>query len=96
MRVVYSSLLQVCRLPLSLTIPSRVLRDIPLTFKGILNYKWAQNGPLDIYDKSIAALLTTLVFGAGVSYFKSGDKPTAFTLAVVGILQGLGARSAAF
>ena len=62
---------------------------------GILNYKWAQVGLLDIYDKSIAALLVSLLAGAGVGYFKSGDKTTAGLLVVVGILQSLGIKSGA-
>ncbi|KAF2687855.1 hypothetical protein K458DRAFT_385425 [Lentithecium fluviatile CBS 122367] len=62
---------------------------------GILNYKWSQTGLLDIADKSIAGLLTTLLFGAGTSYYRSGDKPTAIILSLVGIIQALGARNAA-
>ncbi|KAH7390713.1 hypothetical protein BKA66DRAFT_568647 [Pyrenochaeta sp. MPI-SDFR-AT-0127] len=61
---------------------------------GILNYKWAQTGIYDIYDKSIAGILVSLLFSAGAAYYKSGDKPTASTLAVVAILQGLGVRNA--
>jgi hypothetical protein len=61
---------------------------------GILNYKWAQTGLLDIFDKSIAGLLVSLLVGAGASYFQSGDKSTAVTLAVVAVLQGLGAKAA--
>jgi hypothetical protein len=62
---------------------------------GILNYKWATTGLLDICDKSIAALLVSLLLGAGVTYARSGDKATAFTLASVAVLQGLGAKGAA-
>ncbi|KAJ4383339.1 hypothetical protein N0V86_001386 [Didymella sp. IMI 355093] len=61
---------------------------------SILNYKWAQTGLLDIYDKSIAGLLVAILAGAAGSYFQSGDKPTAATLAVVAVLQGLGAKGA--
>ncbi|KAJ4320554.1 hypothetical protein N0V94_003312 [Neodidymelliopsis sp. IMI 364377] len=61
---------------------------------AILNYKWAQTGLLDIYDKSVAGLLVTILAGAAASYFQSGDKPTATTLAVVAVLQGLGAKGA--
>jgi hypothetical protein len=68
--------------------------DIKLTFVGILNYKWAQTGLLDIYDKSIAGLLVSLLLGAGASYFQSGDKPSATLLTIVAVLQGLGAKSA--
>jgi hypothetical protein len=32
--------------------------------------------------------------GAAATYFQSGDKPTATTLAVVAVLQGLGAKGA--
>ncbi|OAL01452.1 hypothetical protein IQ06DRAFT_293540 [Phaeosphaeriaceae sp. SRC1lsM3a] len=60
---------------------------------GILNYKWAQTGIYDIYDKSIAGLLISLLAGAGAAYYKSGDKPTATTLAVIAIVQGLGVRN---
>jgi hypothetical protein len=59
-----------------------------------LNYKWAQTGLVDIYDKSIAGLFVSLLFGAGAAYFNSGDKGTATTLAVVAVLQGLGAKRA--
>ncbi|KAL1609698.1 hypothetical protein SLS59_001207 [Nothophoma quercina] len=61
---------------------------------GILNYKWAQTGLLDVYDKSIAGLLVAILVGAAGSYFQSGDKPTATTLAAAAILQGLAAKSA--
>lgn len=47
----------------------------------------------DIYDKSIAAILTGLLAAAGAAYWKSNDKPTAVTLATVAILQGLGVRN---
>ncbi|KAI8939098.1 hypothetical protein NX059_004935 [Plenodomus lindquistii] len=60
---------------------------------GILNYKWAQTGIYDIYDKSIAGLLVSLLAAASASYYRSGDKPTAATLAVVMILQGLGVKN---
>jgi hypothetical protein len=60
---------------------------------GILNYKWAQSGIFDIYDKTIAGILTGLLAAAGAAYWKSNDKPTAMTLAAVAILQGLGVRN---
>ncbi|EMD97045.1 hypothetical protein COCHEDRAFT_1208919 [Bipolaris maydis C5] len=60
---------------------------------SILNYKWSQVGVYDIYDKSIAAILTGLLAAAGAAYWKSNDKPTALTLATVAILQGLGVRN---
>ncbi|KAF2822776.1 hypothetical protein CC86DRAFT_372587 [Ophiobolus disseminans] len=60
---------------------------------GILNYKWAQTGVYDVYDKSIAGLLISLLGGAAAAYYRSGDKPTATTLAVVAIVQGLGVRN---
>lgn len=60
---------------------------------GILNYKWAQTGVYDIYDKSIAGILTGLLAAAGAAYWKTNDKPTAVTLAVVAIMQGLGVRN---
>jgi hypothetical protein len=53
-------------------------------------------GIYDIYDKSIATLLLSLLIGAGASYFQSGDKPTATTLAVVAIVQGLGIRNGSY
>ncbi|KAH6643939.1 hypothetical protein C7974DRAFT_10343 [Boeremia exigua] len=62
---------------------------------AVLNYKWAQTGLLDIYDKSIAGLLVTILAGAAGSYFQSGDKPTAATLAAAAVLQGLAAKGAA-
>jgi hypothetical protein len=58
--------------------------------------KWSMTGIYDIYDKSIATLLISLLIGAGASYFKSGDKPTATTLAVVAIIQGLGVRNGSY
>jgi hypothetical protein len=64
--------------------------------KGIMNYKWAQTGIYDIYDKSIATLLVSLLLGAGASYYKSGDKPTAGTLALVAIVQGLGIKNGSY
>ncbi|KAF1942522.1 hypothetical protein EJ02DRAFT_454219 [Clathrospora elynae] len=67
-----------------------------MTTPGILNYKWAQTGIYDIYDKSIAGVLVSLLAAAGAAYFKSGDKATATTLAVVAVLQGLGVRNAMF
>ncbi|KAF2012343.1 hypothetical protein BU24DRAFT_397412 [Aaosphaeria arxii CBS 175.79] len=63
---------------------------------GLLNYKWSQSalalasGP----DKAIAALLTALLFGAGANYYRTGDKPTGVLLAIVGALQGWGAKGA--
>lgn len=50
----------------------------------------------DIYDKSIAGLLISLLGGAAAAYYKSGDKPTATTLAVVAIVQGLGVRNGSY
>ncbi|KAF2027232.1 hypothetical protein EK21DRAFT_72319 [Setomelanomma holmii] len=63
---------------------------------GILNYKWSKTGIYDVYDKSIATLLISLLVGAGASYYRSGDKPTAGTLALVAILQGLGVRNGSY
>ncbi|CAO2654326.1 Nn.00g110590.m01.CDS01 [Neocucurbitaria sp. VM-36] len=63
---------------------------------GILNYKWSQFGIFDIYDKSIAGILISLLAAAGAAYYKSGDKPTATTLALVAILQGLGVRNGSY
>jgi hypothetical protein len=60
---------------------------------GILNYKWSQTGIYDIYDKSIAGILTGMMAAAGAAYYRSNDRPTAFTLAVVALLQGLGVRN---
>lgn len=65
-------------------------------FVGILNYKWAQTGIYDIYDKSIAGILVSLLLSAGAAYYTSGDKPTATTLAAVAILQGLGVRNGSY
>jgi hypothetical protein len=85
------------------SLPSWVRTSLPVANEitwlkrtGILNYKWAQTGIYDIYDKSIATLLITLLVGAGTSYFKSGDKPTATTLAIVAIVQGLGVRNGSY
>ena len=64
--------------------------------KGILNYKWSVTGIYDVYDKSIAGVLTTLLAAAGAAYWKSNDRPTAITLGVVAILQGLGVRNASY
>ncbi|KAF2477825.1 uncharacterized protein BDR25DRAFT_275270 [Lindgomyces ingoldianus] len=59
---------------------------------GILNYKWSQTGLVDMSDRLIASLISVLCLGAGVSYYRSGDKPSAVTLSLVAILQGVGAR----
>ena len=59
---------------------------------GILNYKWAQTGVYDIYDKAMAGILAGLLAAAGVAYWKAKDKPTALTVAAVAIMQGLGVR----
>lgn len=78
---------------------SRALLSISsslISSPGILNYKWALTGIYDIYDKSIAGLILTLLAGAGAAYYKSGDKPTATTLAVVAIVQGLGIRNGSY
>ncbi|KAF1848387.1 uncharacterized protein K460DRAFT_364364 [Cucurbitaria berberidis CBS 394.84] len=61
---------------------------------GILNFRWYKTGISDVYDKSIAGILVSLLVAAGAAYYRSGDKPTATTLAVVAILQGLGVRHA--
>jgi len=60
---------------------------------AILNYKWAQTGIYDIYDKGIAGVLISLLATASAAYYNSGDRPTATTLAGVAILQGLGVRN---
>ncbi|KIW03951.1 uncharacterized protein PV09_04788 [Verruconis gallopava] len=62
---------------------------------GILNYKWANTGLVDVFDKSIAGVFVSLLLGAGASYASSGDAGTGVTLAVVALLQGLGAKRAA-
>ncbi|KAF2005928.1 hypothetical protein P154DRAFT_456617 [Amniculicola lignicola CBS 123094] len=62
---------------------------------GILNYKYSQTGLVDLADKTVAGLLTSLCVGAGVHYYRTGDKPTATILWVVALLQGLGAKKAA-
>jgi hypothetical protein len=53
-------------------------------------------GIYDVYEKSIAGVLVSLLAGASAAYYKGGDKPTAITLAVVTILQGLGIRSGSY
>ncbi|KAI5380101.1 hypothetical protein J4E82_001175 [Alternaria postmessia] len=63
---------------------------------SILNYKWSVTGIYDVYDKSIAGILTGMLAAAGAAYWKSNDKPTAITLAVVAILQGLGMRNGSY
>jgi hypothetical protein len=37
-----------------------------------------------------------MLAAAGAAYWKSNDKPTAITLAVVAILQGLGMRNGSY
>ncbi|KAF1979781.1 hypothetical protein BU23DRAFT_594953 [Bimuria novae-zelandiae CBS 107.79] len=59
---------------------------------GVLNYKWSQTGIVDMADKTVAGLLTTLLFGAGASYWSVNDRPTGGLLFVVGALQAFGAR----
>lgn len=66
-----------------------------MVFLAVLNYKWAQTGLLDIYDKSIAGLLVAILASAAANYFQTGDKPSATTLAVVAVLQGFAAKGAA-
>lgn len=44
-------------------------------------------------DKTIVGLITTMLFGAGATYWKSGDRPTGGILFVVGVLQGLGLKA---
>lgn len=63
---------------------------------GILNYKWSQTGIYDIYDKSIAAVLVSLLASAGAAYWRGGDKPTATTLALVAVLQGFAVRHGSY
>lgn len=75
--------------------PSTIILPALTLSLAILNYKWAQTGLLDIYDKSMAGLLVAILVGAAGSYVVSGDKPTGTTLAVVAVLQGLGAKGAA-
>jgi hypothetical protein len=86
----------VCFSPLWVASPPNCRKSSHLVNPGILNYKWAQTGIYDIYDKSIATLLISLLVGAGAGYYKSGDKPTATTLAVVAIVQGLGVRNGSY
>ena len=57
----------------------------------MLNYKWAQAGVLDIYDKGIIGLYISLLFGAGASYISGGDPTTGVILSVVGVVQGIAA-----
>ncbi|KAF2273881.1 uncharacterized protein EI97DRAFT_435528 [Westerdykella ornata] len=61
---------------------------------ALLNLKWSHSpiGLVDPLDKAIATLLTTLLFGAGAKYYGAGDRGTGITLAIVGILQGLGLK----
>ncbi len=63
---------------------------------GILNYKWSITGIYDIYDKSMAGILTTMLAAAGAAYWRSNDRPTAITLGVVAVLQGLGLRNGSY
>ncbi|KAF2800583.1 hypothetical protein K505DRAFT_403926 [Melanomma pulvis-pyrius CBS 109.77] len=62
---------------------------------AVLNYKWSSTGLVDGPDKVLAGLVTSLLFGFGANYFRAGDKPTAVTLAIVGVIQALGAKRAA-
>ncbi|KAA8627092.1 hypothetical protein A1F94_002168 [Pyrenophora tritici-repentis] len=59
----------------------------------ILNYKWAQTGIYDVYDKGIAGILVGMMAAAGGAYWRSNDKPTAMVLGFVAILQALGVRN---
>ncbi|KAL5410560.1 hypothetical protein PMIN06_006067 [Paraphaeosphaeria minitans] len=61
---------------------------------GVMNYKWSQTGLVDLADKTAASLLITLLFGAGASYWRVKDKPSAGVLLAVGVLQAIGARQA--
>ncbi|KAI0612398.1 hypothetical protein PtrSN002B_001733 [Pyrenophora tritici-repentis] len=60
---------------------------------SILNYKWAQTGIYDVYDKGIAGILVGMMAAAGGAYWRSNDKPTAMVLGFVAILQALGVRN---
>jgi hypothetical protein len=61
---------------------------------GLLNYKWSQTGIISGIDQTIASLHTALLLGAGVSYYRIGDKTTAVLLSLAGALQGMGASGA--
>ena len=65
-------------------------------YPGLLNYKWSQTGIYDVYDKGIVGVYVSLLFSAGISYYRSGDKPTAVVLAAIAILQGLGAKNGSY
>jgi len=64
--------------------------------KTIVRMLMLRQGIYDIYDKSIAGLLVSLLAAASAAYYRCGDKPTAATLAAVAILQGLGVRNGSY
>ena len=61
---------------------------------GLVNWKWATDGFNDSIDLAIASLISMIYFGSSGWYVKTGDRPTAGVLGLVGLLQVAGVRTA--
>ena len=63
-------------------------------YLGLVNWKWATDGFNDSIDLAIASLISMIYFGSSGWYVKTGDRPTAGVLGLVGLLQVAGVRTA--
>ena len=61
---------------------------------GLVNWKWATDGFNDSIDLAIASLISVIYFGSSGWYVKTGDRPAAGILGLVGLLQVAGVRTA--
>lgn len=61
---------------------------------GLINWKWATDGFNDSIDLAIASLISVIYFGSSGWYVKTGDRPAAGILGLVGLLQVAGVRTA--
>ena len=61
---------------------------------GLVNWKWATDGFNDSIDLAIASLISVIYFGSSGWYIKTGDRPAAGILGLVGLLQVAGVRTA--
>ncbi|KAF2202212.1 hypothetical protein GQ43DRAFT_439903 [Delitschia confertaspora ATCC 74209] len=61
---------------------------------SLLNYKWSTTGLTHPIDKTVASLVSLLYIGAGINYFRTGDKPSFAILSVAGLLQAWGVKAA--
>lgn len=61
---------------------------------GLVNWKWATDGFNDSIDLAIASLISVIYLGSSGWYVKTGDRPAAGILGLVGLLQVAGVRTA--